>query len=224
MGQSSSSLDTDTEARHKESVADDDDPMIMISEVKTAEEIIREKVNKAKAEGCIIKVDSDECRDGASDQKEENEGNDTMMDEDQKRIIALERLEAAGATNSVIEINDEDDGRNDAVGQNEGINELTENDMEGISSRLTQLYAAEAAASLNLSSLCTVCNVKRRKSNCVVICTECPKRFHLSCLEHHYHIVWEDLNNARFVCPICKGVKVERYDSDDDSEYSCEGC
>ena len=218
-----------SESQRVASTADNDDPMIY--EVKTTEEVVREKVNKAEAEGRIIRVDSDECirLDGASDMKEEKDARryfDTVTDEAQKRMIAPKRLEAPEANNSVIEIEDKDDGQNDAVAQNEDRNvevELTEEEKECISERLTQLYAAEVDASLDCSYLCTECNMKPRKNDCCLICSECSMRFHSLCLKERYHIVWDDLNNERFVCPRCKGVKAERYDSDGDSSFSYEG-
>jgi len=216
-----------SESQRVASTADNDDPMIY--EVKTTKEVVREKVNKAEAQDRIIRVDSDECirLDGASDMKEEKDARryfDTVTDEAQKRMIAPKRLEAPEANNSVIEIEDKDDGQNDAVAQNEDRNvELTEEEKECISERLTQLYAAEVDASLDCSYLCTECNMKPRKNDCCLICSECSMRFHSLCLKERYHIVWDDLNNERFVCPRCKGVKAERYDSDGDSSFSYEG-
>ena len=69
-----------------------------------------------------------------------------------------------------------------------------------------------------ISAKCNECKKVSNKNDDVICCSQCPLSFHVSCLKKLYHIVVEDLNE-HLVCPRCKKLRPERYNSDG-SEYS----
>jgi|SaaInl74LU_5_DNA_1037368.scaffolds.fasta_scaffold03364_1 hypothetical protein len=125
-----------------------------------------------------------------------------MTDVKSSSEVVRERVEVAIASNNVIQLDSDDSDCQDSSSEEE-------------------VEALEAAASAG-SYLCHECNEVPRKKDCLLICSQCPKKFHLSCLENRFHIVPDDLIGDVFVCPRCKRMPPESNSDGDSSEFDDE--
>ncbi len=183
---------------------------VIITGVKTAEEVLKERVEAAEANGSIIELDGN-----GKEEKQDANANDSVQ------FISVKTAEEEiHPDNTEIERADRIPNTED---KEEEADELTkakisDEDATLISGRLTKLFHMTAAAAAD--TLCNECEKASTMKDNLVCCSQCQLKFHESCLKELYHTVIDDII-GHFVCPECKNLHPERQDSDDDiSEYS----